>query len=150
MEDILNQILVEIKGVKDEVKETKTELRSEMQEMEQRLHGEIQDVKAELHAEIQNVKTELRNEMQDMKAEILMEVDERTDKKLNQQTKEIAEEIHEILAYMEQKDKRREKQINEILDELKRNRMDHQIFDARLCKLEFEQERTTKGELKIS
>lgn len=117
MEEVLNKIFEEIKGVKDEVKNVKVGLREEMQGMGQ----------------------ELRNEMQGMKQEIFSEMDKKMDQKLDRQSKEIAQEFHNVIAYIEEKNRKQEKVNTEILNELKRNRIEHKEMDLRISKLELRQ-----------
>ena len=128
MEEVLNKIFEEIKGVKDEVKNVKVGLREEMQGMGQ-----------ELRNEMQGMKQELRNEMQEMKQEIFNEMDKKMDEKLDKQSKEIAQEFHNVIAYIEEKNRKQEKVNNEILNELKRNRIEHKEMDLRISKLELNQ-----------
>lgn len=128
MEEVLNKIFEEIKGVKDEVKNVKAGLREEMQGMGQ-----------ELRNEMQGMKQELRNEMQEMKQEIFSEMDKKMDQKLDRQSKEIAQEFHNVIAYIEEKNRKQEKVNNEILNELKRNRIEHKEMDLRISKLELNQ-----------
>lgn len=128
MEEILNKIFEEIKGVKDEVKNVKVGLREEMQGMGQELRNEMQEMKQEL-----------RNEMQEMKQEIFNEMDKKMDQKLDRQSKEIAQEFHNVIAYIEEKNRKQEKVNNEILNELKRNRIEHKEMDLRISKLELKQ-----------
>lgn len=113
MEKILETILEEIKGVKEEVGEIKVEVRE--------------------------TKQGLRSEMQEMKQGLRKEMDER----FSQQSKEIAEELNNIVIYMERRDNELKETINgaikvqnNILKELEKNKAEHQIFDARLYKLE--------------
>lgn len=128
MEEVLNKIFEEIKGVKDEVKNVKAGLREEVQGMKQELRNEMQEMKQEL-----------RNEMQEMKQEIFNEMDKKMDQKLDRQSKEIAQEFHNVIAYIEEKNRKQEKVNNEILNELKRNRIEHKEMDLRISKLELNQ-----------
>lgn len=128
MEEVLTKIYEEIVGVKDEVKNVKVSLREEMQEMKKGLHEEIQEMGQEL-----------RNEMQGMKQEIFSEMDKKMDQKLDRQSKEIAQEFHNVIAYIEEKNRKQEKVNTEILNELKRNRIEHKEMDLRISKLELRQ-----------
>ena len=139
MEEVLNKIFEEIKGVKDEVKNVKAGLREEVQGMKQELRNEMQEMKQELRNEMQGMKQELRNEMQEMKQEIFNEMDQKMDEKLDKQSKEIAQEFHNVIAYIEEKNRKQEKVNNEILNELKRNRIEHKEMDLRISKLELKQ-----------
>lgn len=120
MEKVLETILEEIKGVKEEVRETKQELRNEMQEM----------------------KTELREEMQEIKTELRAEMDER----FAQQSKEIGEELSNVVIFLEKRDNELKELItgsikvqNEILKELEINRAEHESYNTRLHKIELTQ-----------
>ena len=139
MEEVLNKIFEEIKGVKDEVKNVKAGLREEVQGMKQELRNEMQEMKQELRNEMQEMKQELRNEMQEMKQEIFNEMDKKMDQKLDRQSKEIAQEFHNVIAYIEEKNRKQEKVNNEILNELKINRIEHKEMDLRISKLELNQ-----------
>ncbi len=124
MEKILETILEEIKGVKEEV-------RNEMQEM----------------------KTELREELQEMKSELRTEMDER----FTQQSKEIGEELSNVVVFLEKRDNELKELItgsikvqNEILRELDRNRAEHESYDSRLHKIELTQSYMEEKLLKSS
>jgi len=127
MEEVLEMILTEIKGVKEEVKEEKEEVKE--------VRIEVKDIRTDL----EKTKIELREEMQEMKKEIYREMDYRFDK----QSKEIAEELRNLTVYFEAKNREIVEaniEINkEILKELKRNRMEHKIFNARLDNIELAQ-----------
>ena len=135
MEKILETILGEIKGVKEEV-------RNEMQEM-----------KIELREEMQDMKTELREELQEMKSELRTEMDER----FTQQSKEIGEELSNVVVFLEKRDNELKELItgsikvqNEILRELDRNRAEHESYDMRLHKIELTQSYMEEKLLKSS
>ena len=135
MEKILETILGEIKGVKEEV-------RNEMQEM-----------KIELREEMQDMKTELREELQEMKSELRTEMDER----FTQQSKEIGEELSNVVVFLEKRDNELKELItgsikvqNEILRELDRNRAEHESYDSRLHKIELTQSYMEEKLLKSS
>ncbi len=124
MENILQTILEEIRGVKEDV-------RNEMQEM----------------------KTELREEMQEMKTELRAEMDER----FNQQSKEIGEELSNVVIFLERRDNELKELItgsmkvqNEILRELERNRAEHEAYNTRLHKIELTQSYMEEKLLKSS
>ncbi len=124
MEKILETILEEIKGIKEEV-------RNEMQEM-----------KTELREEMQEMKTELREEMQEVKTELRAEMDER----FTQQSKEIGEELSNVVIFLEKRDNELKELITgsikiqtEILKELEINRAEHESYNTRLHKIELTQ-----------
>ena len=79
MEQLLQTILEEVKGVKKEIQETKQEL-----------HEEIQETKQEIHEEIQETKQELLGEM---------------DIRFTKQSKEIAQELQQIMIFQERRNK---------------------------------------------
>ena len=146
MEKILETILEEIKGVKEEV-------RNEMQEMKIELREEMQDMKTELREEMQDMKTELREELQEMKSELRTEMDER----FTQQSKEIGEELSNVVVFLEKRDNELKELItgsikvqNEILRELDRNRAEHESYDSRLHKIELTQSYMEEKLLKSS
>lgn len=153
MEKMLEIILEEIKGVKKEVheirtevKETKQEFRSEMQDMKQELRSEMQDMKQEIlevmDKKLEETKTELRDEM---------------DKRFSKQSEEIAHELNSIVIFLEGRDNELKKEINgiikvqnEILKELERNRAEHEAYNARLYKIELAQTNLEERLLKSS
>lgn len=128
MENILQTILEEIRGVKEEV-------RNEMQEMRTELREEMQEMKIEL-IELMDVK------LKETKTEIRKEMDER----FNQQSKEIGEELSNVVIFLEKRDNELKELItgsmkvqNEILRELERNRAEHEAYNTRLHKIELTQ-----------
>ncbi len=146
MENMLQTILEEIRGVKEEV-------RNEMQEMKTELREEMQEMKTELREEMQEMKTELREEMQEMKTELRAEMDER----FNQQSKEIGEELSNVVIFLERRDNELKELItgsmkvqNEILRELERNRAEHEAYNTRLHKIELTQSYMEEKLLKSS
>ena len=117
-----------MKNIRKEVQDTKQELRGDIQGVRQDLHEEIQGVKQELHEEIQGVKQELHEEIQS---------------KIDQQSQEIADEINNIVIYMERRDNGLKKEIDEIkeqnkkiLEELSLNREEHRVFSYKINRLE--------------
>lgn len=101
---------VTLEQILTEVKSVKTELRSEMDK--------------KLKAQTEEIKKEMRNEM---------------DQKLNKQTKDIAEQFRNIVQYYDKKHRKQEKINDEMLRELKENRIAHESYDSRLYKFEFTQ-----------
>lgn len=140
MEKILETILEEIKGVKEEVRE---------------IRGEVKDTKQELRGEMQEMKQELRGEMQEMREELKTEILEEVDNKISQQSKEIAEELHQVVIFLEKRDNEVKATMNEalkiqteMLKELTKIKVEHKEFDYRISKLEFSQERMEERLLK--
>ena len=127
MEEILEMILTEIKGVKEEVKEVREEVKD--------IRADLEKTKIELREEMQVMKKELRQEMKEMKEEIYREMDYRFDK----QSKEIAEELRNLTVYFEERNREIIKINNEILKELRRNRIEHEAYDTRFYKIELAQ-----------
>ena len=133
----LEQILTEVKSVK-------TELRSEMDKKFKTQKEEIMgEMDKKLKTQTEEIKTELRNEMdKKLKAqteEIKKEMRNEMDQKLNKQTKDIAEQFRNIVQYYDKKHRKQEKINDEMLRELKENRIAHKSYDARLYKFEFAQ-----------
>ncbi len=139
MENILQTILEEIRGVKEDV-------RNEMQEMRTELREEMQEMKTELREEMQEMKTELIElmdvKLKETKTEIRKEMDER----FNQQSKEIGEELSNVVIFLEKRDNELKELMtgsmkvqNEILRELERNRAEHEAYNTRLHKIELTQ-----------
>ena len=114
----LEQILTEVKSVK-------TELRSEMDKKFKTQKEEIMgEMDKKLKAQTEEIKKEMRNEM---------------NQKLNKQTKDIAEQFKNIVQYYDKKHRKQEKINDEMLRELKENRIAHKSYDARLYKFEITQ-----------
>lgn len=127
MEKMLETILEEIRGVKEEVQEIRVE---------------VKETKQELRNEMQEMKQELRSEMQEMKQELRVEMEER----FAQQSKEIGEELSNVVIFLEKRDNELKEMIteskkvqNEILKELEKNRAEHKVFEARLNQIEITQ-----------
>lgn len=153
VEQILQTILEEIKGVKKEIQETKTELRSEiqqsekglreeMQEMKQELRGEMQEMKQELREEMQEIKQELRGEMQEIKQELLSEMD----KRFTKQSKEIAQELQQIMILQERRNNEFHERLTkleegqkEILLEIRKIQTEIGWYKYKISKLEYVQ-----------
>lgn len=80
--------------------------------------------------------------MKEQKEELNQKIDEMgkkieqsIDRKLEQQTKEIADLIHEIIAHMEDKSRKSEKKLDE---EILSNKIEHNSYNARFKKIEDE------------
>ena len=148
MEDVLEKILEEMKNIRKEVQDTKQELRGDIQGVRQDLHEEIQGVKQELHEEIQGVKQELHEEIQGVRQELHEEIQS----KIDQQSQEIADELNNIVIYMERRDNGLKKEIDEIkeqnkkiLEELSLNREEHRVFSYKINRLELIHEEELKA-----
>ena len=129
----LEQILTEVKSVKTELrsemdKKFKTQKEEIMGEMDKKFKTQKEEIMGEmdkkLKAQTEEIKKEMRNEM---------------DQKLNKQTKDIAEQFKNIVQYYDKKHRKQEKINDEMLRELKENRIAHKSYDARLYKFEFTQ-----------
>lgn len=129
----LEQILTEVKSVKTELrsemdKKFKTQKEEIMGEMGKKFKTQKEEIMGEmdkkLKAQTEEIKKEMRNEM---------------DQKLNKQTKDIAEQFRNIVQYYDKKHRKQEKINDEMLRELKENRIAHKSYDARLYKFEFTQ-----------
>lgn len=145
MEEMLKTILEEVRG-------TKEELHNEMQNMRQELHEEIQDVKKGLQEEIQDVKKGLQEEMQKMKKELKEDILLEVDKKIEQQTVEIADAIRDVEIFLEKRDNQLKETVNEslkiqkeMLEEIKQIKITQNEHECRISKLEIEQESTYKS-----
>ena len=123
MEKILETILEEIKGVKEEVQE----IREEVKESKQELRDEMQEMKKELQDEMQDMKKELKTELRAV--EIFLE-------KRDNELKDTLKQTIEVQ--------------NEILKELRINREEHKVFNSRLDKIELRQDFMEEELLKIS
>ena len=164
VEQILQTILEEIKGVKKEIQETKTELRSEiqqsekglreeMQEMKQELREEMQEMKQELREEMQEMKQELRGEMQEMKQELREEMQEikqellsEMDKRFTKQSKEIAQELQQMMILQERRNNEFHERLTkleegqkEILLEIRKIQTEIGWYKYKISKLEYVQ-----------
>ncbi len=131
VEQILQTILEEIKGVKKEIQETKTELRSEIQQSEKGLREEMQEMKQEL-----------REEMQEMKQELLSEMD----KRFTKQSKEIAQELQQIMILQERRNNEFHERLTkleegqkEILLEIRKIQTEIGWYKYKISKLEYVQ-----------
>lgn len=131
MEQVLQTILEEIKGVKKEIQETKTELCSEIQQSEKGLREEMQEMKQELREEMQEIKQELLSEM---------------DKRFTKQSKEIAQELQQIIIQQQRRDSKFEKRLiklekekKEILLDIRKMQTESKGFEYRISKIEDEQ-----------
>lgn len=127
MEQMLQTILEEIKGLKGEV---------------QGIKGEVKDSKTELREEMQEMKTGMQEEM---------------DKRFAKQSKEIAEELNKIVILQERRDNRLESKINlaleiqtEILKDIRKIKIEQKEYDYRISKLEYEQKNTQEKLEKVS
>lgn len=142
VEQILQTILEEIKGVKKEIQETKTELRSEIQQSEKGLREEMQEMKQELREEMQEMKQELREEMQEIKQELLSEMD----KRFTKQSKEIAQELQQMMILQERRNNefherltKLEEEQKEILIEIRKMQTEIGWYKYKISKLEYVQ-----------
>lgn len=142
VEQILQTILEEIKGVKKEIQETKTELRSEIQQSEKGLREEIQEMKQELREEMQEMKQELREEMQEIKQELLSEMD----KRFTKQSKEIAQELQQMMILQERRNNEFHERLTkleegqkEILLEIRKIQTEIGWYKYKISKLEYVQ-----------
>lgn len=146
MEKILETILTEVKGVKEEVRE----IRAEVKDTKQELRQEMQVMKEELKTEILE---EVDKKMEKQSKEILEEVDN----KIGKQSKEIGQELNEIVIFLEKRDNKIQATLDqtieiqkEILKELEINREEHKIFNAKIHRLELGQQYMEEKLLKIS
>ncbi len=157
MEEMLKTILEEVRETKEELhsemQDMKKGLQAEMQDMKQELHEEMQDMKKGLQAEMQDMKTELQDEMQQMKKELKEDILLEVDKKIEQQTIEIADEIREVVIFLEKRDNELKETVNEslkiqkgILEEIKQIKIKDNENEYRIRKLEIEQENSWKSE----
>ena len=153
VEQVLQTILEEIKGVKKEIQETKTELRSEIQQSEKGLREEMQEMKQELREEMQEMKQELRGEMQEMKQELREEMQEikqellsEMDKRFTKQSKEIAQELQQIMILQERRNNEFHERLTkleegqkEILLEIRKIQTEIGWYKYKISKLEYVQ-----------
>ena len=113
MEKILETILEEIKGIKEEV-------RNEMQEMKTELREEMQEVKTELRAEMDERFTQQSKEIGEELSNVVIFLEKR-----DNELKELITGSIKIQT--------------EILKELEINRAEHESYNTRLHKIELTQ-----------
>ena len=135
MEKILETILTEVKGVKEEVREIRVEIDQKMEQQSKKILEEVDQ------------------KMEQQSKKILVEVDN----KIGKQSKEIAQELNEIVIFLEKRDNKIQATLDqsikiqkEILKELEINREEHKIFNARIHRLELGQQYMEEKLLKIS
>ena len=139
MEVTLAQILAEIKSVK-------VDLRAEMQDMKNELRAEsksdLQEQTKQLNEKLEQYRNEFKEDLQEQTKQLNEKLEQyRNEFKedLQAQTREITQDYQDLIDALNRKYKRQEKINDEILRELRDNRLAHQSYDDRLYKIEISQ-----------
>ena len=110
--------------------------------MEQLLQSILEEVKG-VKSEVQQVKTDLRGEMQDMKKELREELLSEMDVRFAKQSKEIAQELQQILIQQQRRDNKFEERLikleeekKEILLDIRKMQTEVKGHEYRISKLE--------------
>ena len=96
MSDMLDtKLRAELRPLRNEMQDMKSELQGEMQDMKSELQNEMLSMKSELQGEMQDMKSGLQGEMQDMKSELQGEMQDMKSE-LQGVIRNMQSEIHQI------------------------------------------------------
>lgn len=140
MEITLVDVLQEIKSLRAEMNQRFKEQEERIdKKMDQRFKEQDEKIDQRFEEQKKKLKEEINQRFEEQD-KIIIQTKQMLMQHIKEQieisTKEIAEELRQIVAYIEKKERKQLKRNEQIEEELKNNKISHKAYDTRLYKIE--------------